>query len=161
MTGIAVLKTGYLFDVGRGLDLRAKFKYIHDSDERSQFVPEDDYQGDIFKARLSLSYPLTDEFKVTIGTELNFWREEGRKGTLNMEFNDQGAVIPGSVRASEYFTDKTEKYKGFLALSYDFEGVHFKWILEYIHKELDFGNPDADTLLWDTWRSKAALEVAW
>jgi hypothetical protein len=161
ISGIAVVKAGYLFDVGRGLDLRFKAKYIRDEDERSTMTPGDDYVGDIFKARLSLSYPLTDEFKITLGTELNFWREDGRKGTLNMEFNELGQVLPGSVRASEYFEDRTQKYKGFLALSYDFEGVHFKWILEYIHKELNFGNPDADSLLWDTWRSKAALEVAW
>lgn len=158
---IAVLKAGYLLDIGRGLDIRFKFKYIRDQDDRSVFTADDDYTGDIIKGRLALSYPLTDEFRVTLGTEINYWTEDGRKGTLNMEFDEQGRVRADTVRGTGYYEDTTEKYKGFLQLSYDFEGVHFKWILEYIHKSLEFGNPDAQALLWDTWRSKAALEVAW
>ena len=160
-SAIAVLKAGYQIDVGRGIDLKFKAKYIRDSDKRSVFVAGDDYLADILKFRFSISYPITDEFRVSAGTEVNYWVEDGRKGTLNIEFNDKGEVLRDSVRAAGYYKDTTEKYKGFVQLSYDFEGFYFKWILEYVHKDLDFGNPDATALVWDTWRSKAAMEVAW
>ena len=160
-TVISVLKGSYRFDVGRGLDLKFKLKFIRDQDGRSDLVAADDYVGNILTARLSLSYPITDEFTVMIGTQIDRWWEAARLGTFNVSFNDRGEIIPGTVQTSGYFDDVTERYKAILGLSYDFEGIQFKWVLEYVHKRLDYGNPDQAALRWDVWRSKAALEVAW
>ncbi len=158
---ISVLQAGYLVDVGRGLDLRLKAKFIRDQDKRSSLLPDDDYLGNILTTRLSVSYPVTEQLRLTLGGQIDYWWEDGRKGALGMDFDDQGRVKAETVRASGYFDDETRKYKGFLAASYDFEGVHFKWVLEYLHKELDYGNPDQESLSWDVWRSKATMEVAW
>lgn len=158
---ISVLKGRYTIDIGRGLDIFLKAKLIHDEDGRSTLTGADDYAGDMLTFRLALAYPLTDEFRVQIGAQIDQWWEAGRKGTLSYEFDDGGRILGESIGTAGYEDDKTEKYKAFVGVSYAFGGVQLKWLLEYVHKTLDFGKPGQETLLWDVWRSKAALEVAW
>ena len=152
LTHIAVLGGKYTFDLGRGLDLNMKAKYIRDVDTRSHNTESDDYTGDLVTARLGLSYPFTNELRVSLAGQIDRWFEMNRTGEVSR--NAEGVVVDG-----DYSDADTEKEKLMASLRYDFEGVHLQYYMEYIHKIED--REGAANPLYDVFRSKATVEVAW
>lgn len=140
---IAVLKNRYLLDVGGGLELSSKLKFIYDEDFRSLEGDDDDYTGKILTWKGKIGYYLADGLLVEIGGQIDRWWEENRKGTKEQGYGD----------------DKTSKEKVYAGLTYDFEGIKFKYHFEYIHKYQD--REREENQLWNVFRSKASLEVAW
>jgi len=142
-THIGVVKGRYTIDVGRGLDLSLKGKFIRDEDFRSDTTYDDDYRGDMATLRAKASMPVSDGVRVAVGGQVDRWGEKNRAGTLE----------------TGYGNGTTKKEKIFAQLSYDFKGVRLKYHLEYIHKDLLRPRDGDET--WKVWRSKATLEVAW
>ena len=151
-THIAVLRGRRTFDVGRGVELDLKAKYIRDEDFRStrhaddpaDFDPyADDYKGDILVGRVALSLPVADGLKIGVGGQIDRWYEDNRRGTRELGYGD----------------DVTEKETAFFKTSYYFAGLRAGYYLEYIHK-LQHREREADQR-WSVWRSKATVEVAW
>ena len=130
MTQIAALSAEYVFDVGRGLTLDGKAKYVLDQDGRSNLTSDDDYDGHLIQGGLGISYPFTDELDIRIGGDIDRWTENNRTGTLIRGAN--GEVIGGDY--NDAFTDKE---KASFSLKYNFEALRFGYYLEYLHKEQD------------------------
>jgi hypothetical protein len=140
---ISVLKAKYILDVGSGIEFTLKGKYIKDLDFRSLTTKDDDYNGDIWTGLFKAGYNLTDGLKLEAGGKMDYWNEINRKGSIEQGYND----------------GTTTKYKGFINVSYYFEGVKFKYGIEYLHK---YQEREAESSQkWDVFRSKASLEVAW
>ena len=147
-TTIAVLNAKYTFDVGGGLELSTKAKYIHDVDYRSHTTVDDDYRGDILTWRFKASYGVAQGLSINVGTQIDRWWEDNRKGTLGA-----GGVAQG------YGYDRTHKEKAFAGLSWEFEGLKFRYYFEFLHKD-QIRERDGDQK-WLVFRSKASLEVNW
>ncbi|MBI3074442.1 MAG: hypothetical protein HYY84_20205 [Deltaproteobacteria bacterium] len=151
LTHIAVLKGGYTWGLGRGLQTDFKVKFINDVDNRAKSVTVDDYVGNLILARTDISYPFTDRLRGTLGYEFNYWNEKNRS-----------AIVENTT----YATYKTVKHKWFAGLRYRFGGADFKYVIEYLHKDQARRDVDDTTDLlapqkWRVVRSKATLEVAW
>ncbi len=142
-TNIGVLNLHHQFMVGRGLDLDAKAKYINDVDYRSLTTTEDDYHGNIYQARVKLSTPIADGWKVGLIGQLDQWNELNRKGTLELGYGD----------------DVTKKAMVALQTSVLFAGVKLSYYLEHIDKWQD--RQRDGNQYWNIWRSKATVEAAW
>ncbi|MBL6975321.1 MAG: hypothetical protein ISR64_06265 [Deltaproteobacteria bacterium] len=142
-TVVAVVNIRYVFDVLEGLELAGKGKFIWDRDYRSHTSVEDDYTGQIWKARLKMGLGIIDGLKVEVGGQFDWWDEENRKGTLEQGYGD----------------DRTWKAKAFWGLTYNYEGLKFRYYMEYLHKD-QARERDVDQL-WSVFRSKASLEVNW
>ncbi|PIE17101.1 MAG: hypothetical protein CSA66_06765 [Proteobacteria bacterium] len=172
MSAISVLKGLWHTRVGAGagLDVGFKLRFVWDHDERSHCpdwqerggewvcvtgddeIAEDDYtgrhEGDdytgmIYTGRVWLTYPAFDGFKITAGGQFDWWDEDNRKGTLSQGYGD----------------DTTMKIRPWIDLIYNFQGFALKYRLEYLHK--DAQRERDDDRLFNVWRSKASLEVAW
>lgn len=142
-TWIALLKGRWADDVGVPLGVDLKFKAIFDRDARSHTTTEDDYVGDQYIGRLSMDAQVIDELKLVLGGQVEHWREDNRRGTLELGYGD----------------DTTDKQKVFFDAIYSWSGFNFHYVLEYIHKDQHRERePDQ---LWDVFRSKATLEVRW
>jgi hypothetical protein len=142
-TLIGVLNARYAFDLGGGLEVSAKSKFILDQDFRSLTTASDDYKGMISTSRLKVAYGLADGLRLEAGGQFVWWMEVRRMGTL-----EQG-----------YGNDKTLKEKAFAGLTYEYEGLKFRYLFEYVHKNQDRERePDQK---WNVFRSKASLEVNW
>jgi len=151
-TIIAAWNGKYTFDVGGGLDIAGKFKYIDDTDYRSTHYnagTNDDYHGRILQARLKGSYGLVPGLRVEVGGQLDRWYEQNRKGKLG----DDG--VP-----KDYNDDQTNKEKLFAGLTYEFEGLKFRYLFEFLHKN-QYREPIERDQRWVVFRSKASLEVNW
>lgn len=142
-TIISVLNAKYNFDVGGGLDFSLKSKFIYDKDFRSHTTTNDDYTGFIQTHRLKVGYNALPGLRFELGGQFDYWKEDNRKGTLELGYGD----------------DRTWKAKGFAGLSYEFEGIKFRYYFEYLHKYQD-REREVDQR-WKVFRSKASLEVAW
>jgi hypothetical protein len=81
-TYIAMFKLGYLFDVGRGLKVETKIKYIFDRDLRDKQVADDDYEGHLIFTKTQISTQLTDELSVRGGFRFDYWDEKHRSGAI-------------------------------------------------------------------------------
>ena len=144
MSAITVLRAELNTGAGKGLVIGAKGKFIWDSDKRSDDTTDDDYLGLITRGKLWFSYPVWDGFKATLGTQLDYWQEDNRKGTLELG----------------YRTDTTTKVKPYLDLRYSFEGLQFRYTLEYLYKHHERGRSDPN-LTYHIVRSKAEMSVTW
>jgi hypothetical protein len=83
------------------------------------------------------------ELKVNAGYEYTHWYELGREGTIQAGFTPATTV-------------RQTMQAGF---AYAFGGVLFSYTLQYFHKNLYRTAPLYD-MLWNVWRSKATIEVA-
>jgi hypothetical protein len=166
---IAVLNGEYLLPFGNNFVVRTKLKWIHDQDKRNKVVDGnpapyclresfeqgsevrradcDDYKGDLYLGFLGLSYQMTDELKTSLGYEFQYWNETNRSGSQEAGFRDYD----------------TRKHTGRFAASYNFGGLTFGYLLEYLHKdqERDSDLPGTFDQSWRVWRSKATVEAGW
>lgn len=142
-TVVAVVNLRYLFDVVEGLELSAKGKLVWDRDYRSHTTVSDDYTGKIWMGRLKLGLGIVDGLTLEAGGQFDWWDEENRKGTLEQGYGD----------------DRTWKARAFGGLTFNYEGLMFRYRLEYLHKDQARGR-DVDQV-WKVFRSKASLEVNW
>lgn len=140
---IAVVRGRKQIDIGRGLNLDWKFKYIYDEDYRSVTTTGDDYIGKIAQARLQLTVPVSSGVNLALGGTVDRWFEQNRRGTLELGYGD----------------DQTSRETGFLKAMYQYGGLRAGWLLEYVHK-VQHREREGDQL-WSRWRSKATFEVAW
>jgi hypothetical protein len=143
MTGIGVLKLVVHTGWGRGLSVGAKAKLIYDQDTRQEHVDSDDYYGWIAQGRLWLDYPVFDGVTVRLGSQFDYWDEENRRGSPELGYGD----------------DQTTKVKPFLDLSAAYEGLEFRYYLEYVYK--DALRERAASQTFHIIRSKATLKVSW
>ena len=140
---IAMLLAGHQFDIGNGLDIELKLKYIRDDDFRSLTTAEDDYHGNILIGRGRVSMPVYDGVKVGVIGQIDHWDEQNRRGTLQLGYGD----------------DVTDKQTAGVTLDVLFSGLKLRYYLEYVHKVQDRERePDQ---LWSIWRSKATIEANW
>ncbi|MBM4343013.1 MAG: hypothetical protein FJ100_06510 [Deltaproteobacteria bacterium] len=145
-TDLAVLQLKHQFEVGSGLDVEVKGKYIKDVDYRrlnGQGALDDDYAGDIANVRVKLSMPVADGLRLGVHGQVDHWNEVNRKGTLQLGYGD----------------DATDRQVVGLTANLSYGGVRFAYLVEYLHKTQDRQRePDQ---LWNVWRSKAVIEAAW
>ena len=142
-TSIGVLRGRKTFELGNGLSLDWKIKYIHDEDYRSTTTVDDDYLGKILHARLQIDMPVASGVNLAVGTTVDRWFEENRRGTLELGYGD----------------DQTERETGYLTASYQYGGFRAGYKVEYVHKLQR--REREDEARWSVWRSKATFEVAW
>ena len=128
-------------DMGFAMDLT--FKAILDRDARSATTLDDDYVGDQLVGELGLELRPLDELKVSLGTRIEHWAEDNRRGTLELGYGD----------------DTTFKAKAWIGASVSWSGFHLNYRLEYIHK--DQRRQREPDQRWDVVRSKATMEVRW
>ncbi len=140
---IAVFRGRKQLELGRGLNIDWKFKYIHDEDYRSTTTTSDDYLGRILQSRLQIGMPVAPGVNLAVGGTVDRWFEQNRRGTLELGYGD----------------DTTERETGFVTASYQYGGLRAAWMLEYVHK-LQRREREGDQR-WSVWRSKATFEVAW
>ena len=143
-THIGVLKAEWTPEALDGFKLEAKVKYIFDADNRDRDLDFDNYTGHIITGRLKAKYALNDEIGVTLGGQYDYWNEDNRSGN------------PSQGYYSEYITTKIKAFGGF---TFQYGGVNFGYIFQFVHKDQD-RDPEADRL-WNVFRSKAFLSVAW
>lgn len=142
-TWIEVLKLKYGFDLLKGADISLKSKFIFDKDYRSHKKVDDDYTGLITQSRLAFGVGLYRGLRAEVGGQFDYWREDNRKGTLEQGYGD----------------DRTYKGKGFFGITWEYEGLKFRYYFEYVYKDQERERePDQ---LFKVFRSKASLEVAW
>jgi len=142
-TWIEVLKLKYGLDLLKGADISLKSKFIFDKDYRSHKKVDDDYTGLIAQSRLAFGIGLYRGLRAEVGGQFDYWREDNRKGTLEQGYGD----------------DRTYKGKGFFGLTWEYEGLKFRYYFEYVYKDQHRERePDQ---LFKVFRSKASLEVAW
>ncbi|MGM0575687.1 MAG: hypothetical protein ACQEXJ_08155 [Myxococcota bacterium] len=142
-TWIAVLRGRWEPDWALSPGLDVKLKAILDRDDRSHTTEADDYRGTQLIGRLAVDARVTDALKLGLGTKLEHWDEDNRRGTLELGYGD----------------DTTDKAKAFVSVLYTWSGFNFAYYLEYLHK--DQRREREPDQLWDVFRSKATLEVVW
>lgn len=133
-TGIGMVKAAYTLDVLKGVTVRAKSKFIYDSDLRNpspDIGDDDNYTGLLSFNKASIEAPLTDEFSAAVGYGFDWWNEEHRSGE----------VIAGNANYPNYVTIKN---KVFTDLRYAFGGASFWLHLEYLNKDLDASDDRLD-----------------
>ena len=146
-----MLQGHHQFDVGRGLEIDWKGKYICDEDFRvngfDNVVPgggeQHDHKGDIAIGRLKVGLPVMDGVKVALIGQVERWQEQNRRGALELGYDDD------------------ETWKGTVAgqVHVQYGGMRVAYHLESIGKVQD-RERQADQS-WSVWRSKATLEAAW
>jgi hypothetical protein len=143
MSAIAVLKGLWHTGLGAGFDIGFKSKFIWDQDKRSDTTDGDDYLGLISNNKLWFEYPAFDGFRITLGTHVDYWIEDNRRGSMEQGYGD----------------DTTFRARPFLDLSYTYEGFAARYILEYVYKDAERErDPNRE---YNVIRSKATAEVAW
>jgi hypothetical protein len=143
-TVIGVLNLEYLVPRVQGIIINAKGKFIYDEDLRKIDNPNDDYHGTMVLAFAQVGWQATNELKVSLGYEFTRWLERGRTGSEQAGF----------------FNDYTTRNTGRVGATYAFGGVLIGYTLEYFHKTLDRGRPGSFDMMWNVWRSKGTVEVA-
>ncbi|MBT9560278.1 MAG: hypothetical protein IV100_29900, partial [Myxococcales bacterium] len=142
-SSITMLQTVFHTGAGRGLDIGLKAKFIVDSDSRQDGVGDDDYLGLMTHGKLWLSYPFVDGLSFAIGSALDYWLEDNRRGTPEQGYGD----------------DTTTKVKPYVDLRYAYQGFEFRYYLEYVYKDAERERDDDRN--FHVIRSKAELKVAW
>lgn len=157
-----------VLDVGKGIDLKLKAKYIRDADLRRTDLDNDDYLGNIMTLRAKAAYQVSNEMKAFVGNELNHWRETNRSPLVD---DDPSAGF------YDYLTRKNKLFAGF---EYNFAGMKLTYLAEWVVKDVNrgdeleslagfgvgdviprpFSSPDAYQV-WNRVRTKATLEAAW
>ena len=131
-TVITMVKGAYTLDVWKTLILRAKSKFIWDTDQRDQAIEADDnYAGYLFFNKASIEVPVTDELSAALGYGFDAWFEEHRSGE----------VIAGVADYPNYIT---LKHKVFTDLRYAFGGANLWLHVEYLNKDLDSSDDRLD-----------------
>ena len=123
-TIITMVRLGYDLEVGRGLNLEIKAKYILDADQRDQHLTDDDYTGHLLFARTRIGTQVTDELALGLGLGFDYWMEQHRSGE----------VVAGKANYPDY---RTWKAKVSLDLKYRFGGATLAWYMEYLHKDVE------------------------
>lgn len=167
-TVIGALWYDTAFDVGNGLDLKLKGKFIHDGDTRDATLENDTYKGNLLTLRAKASYQVSNEMKAFVGDEINHWREFNRSPLIDDN--------PG-VGYYDYLSRKNKLFGGF---EYNFAGMKLTYLAEWVVKDANraddlealsgfnpldiiprpFSSPDAYQV-WNRIRTKATLEAAW
>lgn len=150
---IAVVNLEYLMPFGNNFIISGKGKFIDDFDGRrddaarlADGVEEsDDYEGQLYLGYIAASYQLTNELKMGLGYEHQFWDEKNRAGS----------------QEGGFFDYETTKNTGRMTAAYNFGGLSFSYLLEYFHKDQVRDIPGSFNQAWRVWRSKATLEVSW
>lgn len=165
---IGVLWYDTVVGVGKGIDLKLKGKFIHDTDGRNTTLDNDNYNGNIFSVRARAAYQVSNEAKAFIGDELSHWREVNRSPLID---DDPSAGF------YDYLTRKNKVFGGF---EYNFGGIRLTYLAEWVIKDANradeleslqgfgvgdlfprpFSSPDAYQV-WNRFRTKATLEAAW
>ncbi|MCK5795811.1 MAG: hypothetical protein KAI47_01410 [Deltaproteobacteria bacterium] len=122
-TFITMAKLAYLFDVGRGLKVETKVKYIYDRDLRDKQVIGDDYAGHLLFTKTQMATQITDEFSLRAGFRLDYWKEAHRSG----------AIVGNRPDYPDY---ETLKVNVFLDLKYQLGGATFAWYMEWVNKDV-------------------------
>lgn len=143
-TAITMLEAQYLVPKLQGVVVNAKGKFVYDEDKRKADNPDDDYRGIMIMAYGQVGWQATNELKLTLGYEFQRWLEFKRTGTQEAGF----------------YNDFTTKNSARLGVSYAFGGVILGYTLEYFHKDLNRGRPGSFDMMWNVWRSKGTVEVA-
>jgi len=101
-------------------------------------------------------------FDVLEGLELSakgrFIRDRDYRSHTTVDDDYTGNIWMGRLKLG-YGDDRTWKARAFGGLSFDYEGLKFRWRLEYLHKDQDREREVAQ--LWKVFRSRASLEVNW
>ena len=150
---IAVLNGEYLLPFGNNFIVNTKLKYIDDRDERRDDAVRlaegeestDDYEGKLYLGFVGLSYQLSDELKMGLAYEHQYWDEINRSGSQETGFFDY----------------RTWKNTARLTASYNFGGLSLGYLLEYFHKDQDRDRPGTFDQSWRVVRSKMTVEVGW
>jgi len=121
-----------------------KYKFVNDLDERQLENANDDYDGTMHLAYVSLSLQPTNELKTNLGYEYTFWDEKKRNGT----------------QTGGYYDAETQRHTFRAGLSYAFGGILFTYNLEYFHKDLQRDPAAYYNMVWNVWRAKGTFEVA-
>jgi hypothetical protein len=143
-TAIAMIEAQYLVPKIQGVVITAKGKFVYDEDKRKLDNPNDDYKGLMIMGYAQVGWQATNELKISLGYEYQRWLEYMRTGT----------------QESGFYNDFTIKNSARLGLSYAFGGVIIGYTLEYFHKDLVRGKPGSYDMMWNVWRSKGTVEVA-
>jgi len=145
-THIGVLNAQVPIAVGWSPLLNFKVKYIYDRDNRDITNPKDDYIGRAWLLFGQITVQPTNELKVFAGYEYSHWSEDGRNGS----------------DAAGYFPAKTQRHTARAGMTYAFGGVLAGYTVEYFHKNL-LRDPIGGyyNMIWNVWRAKGTVEVAW
>ena len=145
-THIGVLSAQVPIAVGWSPLLNLKVKYVFDRDNRNINNPKDDYIGRMWLAFAQITVQPTNELKVFAGYEYSHWSEDGRNGS----------------DAAGYFPARTQRHTARAGFTYAFGGVLAGYTVEYFHKNL-LRDPDGGyfNMIWNVWRAKGTVEVAW
>jgi len=175
MTFISVLKARYQFDVGGGLELSFKGKYIRDVDNRrapsadatvDDPANKDNYIGDILTTRFKVAYNLAPGLQVDVGGQFDYWHEDKRKGTLEQGYGDDVTYKSKSAIGGLRNQMPTALYgvlstivPGTVGVTYEYEGLKLRYYFEFLDKFQD--RERVADQKWLVFRSKASLEVNW
>jgi hypothetical protein len=143
-TVITMLEAQYLVPKLKGVVINAKGKFVYDTDQRNIDNPDDDYRGIMIMGFVNVGWQATNELKLWAGYEYQRWLEWRRTGSQQAGF----------------YNDFTLKNTARVGLSYAFGGVIVGYMLEYFHKDLVRGRPGSFDMMWNVWRSKGTVEVA-
>ncbi len=186
LTLIGVLRTSYAFDVGNGLDLSTKLKFIYDRDDRDEppddlsdlsdpldpdrpeklFVEDmsEDLRRQWYEADDYRGYILQARARLAYQAETwlrlyagyQFDRWDERHRSGTRAISTGEGGVQTVSGVGDYLT---VKHKPFVGLAFSFGGAQMKYELQLVAKdqEREF---DVDQR-WRVWRSKASLEVAW
>ena len=145
-THIGVLNAQVPIAVGWSPLLNFKVKYVFDRDNRDINNPRDDYIGRMWLLFGQVTVQPTNELKVFAGYEYSHWSEDGRNGS----------------DAAGYFPAKTQRHTARAGMTYAFGGVLAGYTVEYFHKNL-LRDPAGGyyNMIWNVWRAKGTVEVAW
>ena len=143
-TALGVVNLQYLVPKVQGVVLSAKGKFVWDRDNRMLTNPNDDYVGTMVMGYASIAWQATNELRVSLGYEYSRWLEKNRTGT----------------QEGGFFNGFTTRNTARLGVNYAFGGVLVGYTLEYFHKSLDRAQPGSYDMVWNVWRSKGTVEVA-
>jgi hypothetical protein len=156
---IFALKAKYTLDLGNGVDLMARYKYISDEDDRvtksallndaydgypgspinGNWIPNvglggcvqcDDRKADYDTFGLSAGYQLTPDLYATLVYEWN--QVELIDGTIDVAPVGMGFEASNDYGYAEYMTGKHEKNRIGLDFSYFLSGVEFGGAIDYL-----------------------------
>ena len=126
--------------------INIKGKYVFDRDNRDVTNPKDDYIGRMWMGFIQLTVQPTNELKTFIGYEYSHWSEDGRNGS----------------EAAGFWPARTQRHTARFGFTYAFGGVLCGYTLEYFHKNL-LRDPEGGyyNMIWNVWRAKGTIELAW
>ncbi|MGZ3444741.1 MAG: hypothetical protein ACXWLG_03950 [Myxococcaceae bacterium] len=145
-TQIGVLTAQIPISVAWSPLLNFKVKYIYDRDNRNTANAYDDYIGRAWLAFGQVTVQPNNELTAFFGYEYAYWSETGRNGS----------------EAAGYYPTRTQRQTARLGFTYAFGGVLAGYTMEWFHKNL-LRDPGGGyyNMIWNVWRAKATIEVAW